>query len=85
MLLRATEPLMESDDYKKRFEAEYYQLKIRYNKLCGMLDLWDKGLLTYEPACPRSTYDLQLGAMKDYLAILEVRAKAEDIRLREVE
>ena len=30
MELKDTVALMESDDYKDRFKAEYYQTKIRY-------------------------------------------------------
>ena len=33
MELKDTIDLMTSDDYKDRFKAEYYQTKIRYNKL----------------------------------------------------
>ena len=33
MELKDTTELMNSADYKDRFKAEYYQTKIRYNKL----------------------------------------------------
>lgn len=33
MKLKDTIKLMESDDYKDRFKAEYYQVKIRKEKL----------------------------------------------------
>lgn len=32
MELRDTAEMMNSADYKERFKAEYYQLKIRYGK-----------------------------------------------------
>lgn len=37
MELKDTVEMMTSSDYKERFKAEYYQLKLRYNKLlrCG--------------------------------------------------
>ena len=35
--LADTYRLMQSDDYKERFLAEYYQTKIRYNKLHRMI------------------------------------------------
>lgn len=38
MKLKDTIKLMESDDYKDRFKAEYYQLKIRKEKLQKMLN-----------------------------------------------
>lgn len=37
MKLKDTAKLMESGDYKDRFKAEYYQLKIRLNGLSEML------------------------------------------------
>ena len=37
MELNDTINLMNNSDYKKRFQAEYYQTKIRYEKLCKML------------------------------------------------
>lgn len=46
-----------------------------------MIDNWDNGTLNFTPTCPRATYNLQLRAMKDYLDILEVRAKIEGISL----
>lgn len=35
--MKDTIELMNSSDYKDRFKAEYYQLKIRYTKLHAML------------------------------------------------
>lgn len=81
MVLKDTIDLMTSEDYKKRFLAEYQQLKIRYKGLCNMIDKWDKGELNFKPTCPRSTYDLQISAMEDYLTVLEARAVMEGIEL----
>ena len=72
---------MNSTDYKERFIAEYQQLAIRFNGLKAMLDKWDKGELTFSPACPRSTYNMQIEAMANYLAVLEARAVMENIEL----
>ena len=52
---------------------------IRYKKLKTMLRNW--GNLNFTPTCPRSTYDLQVKAMKDYIAVLEARALMEGIDL----
>ena len=79
--LNDTAALMASADYKERFAAEYYQLETRYEKLQAMVKKWDKGELNFTPTCPRSTYDLQLRAMADYKAVLEVRAKLEGVEL----
>ena len=81
MELKDTVELMTSDDYKERFIAEYCQVKIRYGKLKYMLERWDNGILNFTPTCPRSTYDLQISAMKDYIAILEARAVMEGVTL----
>lgn len=81
MELRDTIEMMTSDDYKERFKAEYYQNVIRYQKLKAMLEKWDKGELNFNPTCPRSTYNIQIKAMTDYIAILEARAVMEGIEL----
>lgn len=76
--------LMKSDDYKERFIAEYQQLVIRYNSLKNMLNKWDRNELPFTPTCPRSTYNMQIEAMVDYIAVLEARAVMENIDLQEV-
>lgn len=76
--------LMKSDDYKDRFIAEYQQLVIRYNGLKRMLENWDRNELPFTPTCPRSTYNMQIKAMTDYIAVLEARAVMENIDLQEV-
>lgn len=72
---------MLSTDYKERFKAEYYQVVIRYKRLKNMLENWDNNKLTFTPTCPRSTYNMQIKAMTDYIAVLEARAVMEDIVL----
>lgn len=79
--LKDTAEMMNSADYKERFKAEYYQTAIRYKKLTAMLDKWDNGTLAFSPTCPRSTYNIQIKAMADYLAVLETRAVMEDVEL----
>lgn len=81
MILADTVTMMESADYKERFRAEYYQTSIRYKKLKEMLDKWDAGTLEFSPTCPRSTYNIQITAMTDYLAVLEARAVMEHVEL----
>lgn len=79
--LQETATMMCSADYKERFCAEYYQLETRYEKLKAMVEKWDKGELSFTPTCLRSTYDLQLRAMADYKAVLEMRANIEGVEL----
>ena len=81
MKLIDTVPLMNSEDYRDRFKAEYYQIYIRFVKLKDMLEKWDKDELDFEPTCPRSTYDMQIKAMRDYISVLEARAVMENIDL----
>ena len=82
--LSQTVDMMTSSDYKERFKAEYAQVVIRYKKLKNMLDKWDKNELTFTPTCPRSTYNIQIKAMTDYIAVLEARAVMENVELEEV-
>lgn len=79
--LRDTIEMMNSEDYKERFKAEYYQVVIRYQKLKSMLDKWDNDQLEFTPTCPRSTYNMQIAAMTDYIAVLEARAVMEGVEL----
>lgn len=83
MELRDTVDSMLSEDYKERFRAEYFQARLRYGKLVAMVRNWDAGELNFQPTCPRSIYDLQLRAMRDYLAVLEARAAIEGVDISE--
>lgn len=84
MILSETIKGMVSEDYKERFIAEYQQLVIRYNGLKNMLIKQDRNELPFIPTCPRSTYNMQIKAMTDYIAVLEARAVMENIDLHEV-
>ena len=84
MELRDTAILMVSSDYKERFKAEYYQLKIRYEKLKYMLQKWDNGELNFTLDCPRFIYNVQLQGMQQYIASLEARAAIEKIDLKSI-
>lgn len=81
MELKDTIEMLNSPDYKERFKAEYQQTVIRYHKLSAMLEKWDGGELNFIPTCPRSTYNMQIRAMTDYIAILEARAVMEGVEL----
>ncbi len=83
MELKETVEMMNSADYKERFKAEYQQVVIRYRKLASMLEKWDNGELNFTPTCPRSTYNMQVRAMTDYIAVLEARAVMEGVELGE--
>lgn len=83
MKLNETVKMMNSEDYKERFKSEYAQLVIRYRGLTSMLEKWDNGTLSFKPTCPRSTYNMQIKAMTEYIAVLEARAVMEGIDLYE--
>ena len=81
MQLKDTVELMNSEDFKERFKAEYYQLLIRLDGLTGMLYKWKNNMLDFEPKCSKETLENQLVFMQGYLDMLRLRAKIEEIDL----
>lgn len=81
MELKDTIKLMESNDYKERFKAEYYQTKIRYDKLHKMITKYEAGTLEFEPKCTIELLREQANFMGRYLHTLEIRAEIEKIEL----
>ena len=90
MELKDTAKLMQNADYKERFKAEYYQTKIRYEKLkhfttviraAEMTGEMDNAVEMPEHDCPTHLLVAQQKTMRDYLDILEVRAVIEGIEL----
>lgn len=81
--LQDTIRLMNSDSFKDRFVAEYYQLRIRYQKLHAMTVKYEAGKLDFTPSCPLDLLKKQETAMFHYLDIMEVRAELENIDLSE--
>lgn len=81
MELKDTIELMESADYKERFKAEYYQTKIRYDKLHKMLVKYEAKTLEFELTCPIEILQDQTYYMGNYLKTLEIRAEIEKIEL----
>lgn len=81
MELKDTVNDMCSEDYKKRFKAEYHQLKTRHKNLEYMLSQLNTGQLKFKPNSPVSILSSQEAYMRGYLSCLEVRAAAEGITL----
>lgn len=79
-----TVEMMFSDDYKKRFVAEYVQTKIIYKKLHRMTTKYEAGTLDFEPQCSLELLKEQKMHMGNYIHTLEVRAEIENILLPEV-
>lgn len=83
--------LMQDEDYKERFKAEYWQTKIRYEKLKvfntrieAANALAHNGALEFEMPkhdCPADLLREQQKVMGEYLHILEVRAVIEGVEL----
>lgn len=78
MELKDTIPMMTSGDYRERFKAEYFQLKIRAGKLQSLIQ-HDMDLAN----SPKIILARQLNAMLDYLSTLALRAEFEGINLEE--
>ena len=80
MELKDTIKWINSDDYKKRFLAEYWQAVIRKEQLCKTLDKQPRG----EFDIIRADYELlheQLVHLEGYIATLEEQAERHGIRL----
>lgn len=80
--LTDTVDYMLSTDYKKRFVAEYAQLRIRMEKLKCIIDRYNEGTLEFELSAPITVYENQYLAMEIYFNILKQRASAERIYFR---
>ena len=81
MELKKTIEMMNSADYKERFKAEFYQLKIRICKLDNMVSKYKLGELPFEPTTPILILKNQKSFMGQYLNQLEIRAEIEQIPL----
>ena len=81
MELKDTVKDMTSCCYKKRFKAEYHQLKIRYEKLNDLIHKSINGTLNFIPTCPMELLRKQCESMQQYLEILRNRAYLENIKL----
>ena len=81
MKLNETVEMMNSDDYRERFKAEYYQLEIRLNGLAKMLEAYQAGTLNFTPKCSFELLLEQFGKMYEYKNVLRTRAMIEGIEL----
>ena len=79
--IEKTIPLMVSDDYKERFIAEYWQTRIRAEKLEDLIVRISVGGVEFDPDFPFELLIEQYDVMNDYLKILKARAIIEQIEL----
>lgn len=83
MELRDTITMMESEDFKERFKAEYMQTKIRYDKLDEMTVKYEAGTLPFTPNCSLELLKEQKKHMGNYIRCLKIRAEIENIKLED--
>ncbi|WP_278626872.1 crAss001_48 related protein [Thomasclavelia cocleata] len=81
MELKDTIEMMQSDDYKERFKAEYQQVKISYDKLDEMTVKYEAGTLPFTPNCSLELLKQQKMFMGNYIRTLKIRAEIEGIEL----
>ena len=89
MDLRETAPLMESEDYRERMLAEYWQTKIRYERLKRLTTRLEAERVKMPACLPKQEIDgtpaevlrNQQAVMGEYLHILELRAACEGVSL----
>ena len=91
MTLLETVDMMNSPDYKERFKAEYYQTKIRYERLKSFNTKIEaarrtqyfntKAMEMPKHDCPDDMLIEQQNIMGQYLHLLEVRAEIEGVKL----
>lgn len=81
MELKDTVELMNSENYKERFLAEYLQAKIRYDKLDAMTVKYEAGTLNFTPSCPLELLKEQKKYIGNYIRTLKIRAEIENIKL----
>ena len=81
MELKDTIEMMQSADYKERFKAEYYQAKIRYDRLDAMTVKYEDRTLNFTPSCSLELLKEQKGYMGNYIHTLKIRAEIEGIDL----
>lgn len=88
--------MMDSGEYKERFRAEYWEIKIRYEQKRDMLIKMDAAramaemvghqpdytkFLGFTPTCPYEMISEQCCLLRRYLDMLETQAVMEEIDL----
>lgn len=81
MNLKDTVEMMNSENFKERFKAEYRQLENRVEGLRTMLEKYKAGTLPFNPKCSYELLHEQLVYMEAYARTLDERAEIECIDL----
>lgn len=69
------------ETWQERMQAEYHDLKTRYEKLHRMVTKYEAGTLDFTPNCSLDLLRQQKRHMGEYLHDLEIRAEVEGIEL----
>lgn len=69
------------EDYKMRMVKEYQELKYRYERLCYIIQNYYLNIIEFNLNCPIELLQRQHMAMRNYLEVLEERAKIEKVDL----
>lgn len=75
MKLEDTAYLMQSDDFKLRGVAEYYQIKIRTEQTREFIRKWESNELDFVPCNKLESSKRQLDAMEYYELALRLRLR----------
>lgn len=67
--------------WQERMQAEYHDLKTRYEKLHRMVTKYEAGTLDFTPNCSLDLLRQQKRHMGEYLHDLEIRAEIEGVEL----
>jgi hypothetical protein len=81
MEIKDTFEMMTSEFYQERYKGEYFELKIRADKLEQMLKKYKAGSLPFVPSCSYEILYEQYIYMRNYQQILELRARIEHVDL----
>lgn len=81
MTLKDTIPLMLSDDWKDRLKAEYWQAKIRLDKLFTFIDDVREGRKESLPTGAMNELIMQAVHMQRYFNVLKRRVNSAKIEL----
>ena len=83
-MLKDTIDLMTSDDHQDRLKAEYWQTRVRHDRLHEIIVKYSANTLEFTPESPLELLEIQSTAMMNYLKALEIRAEIEGIDLYDV-
>lgn len=79
--LKDVAPSVAVRGYKTRAVAEYWEAKLRYDKVHFLVTSYHAGKLKFNPATPIKVLEKEDQILSEYISVLEERAKFEQIDL----